>query len=104
MPVGANFDYYPAIISTITVTPRASARLHEEMLTHNVGNMDEPRPLKTPNNSKKHRVWVLVLLVRTSGTLLNLTCANQAQFSVLQQNRTIYSNSIYNVDLRHAAA
>ena len=46
---------------------------------------------------------VLVFLVRTSGTLWTQSWTDQAKFSVLQQNRIIYSNSIYNADLSEAA-
>ena len=52
------------------------------------------------NNSvvygQKHKVWVhvLVFLVRTSGTFWEQSWADLVNFSVLQQNRIVYSNSI----------
>ena len=49
------------------------------------------------NNSvvygQKHKVWVLVLLVRTSGTFWDQNWADLVKFSVLQQNRIVYSNA-----------
>ena len=51
------------------------------------------------NNSvvyrQKHKVWVLVFLVRTSGTFWDQNLADLVKFSVLQQNRIVYSNSIH---------
>ena len=50
------------------------------------------------NNSvvygQKHKVWVLVFLVRTSGTFWDQNWADLKKFFVLQQNRIVYSNSI----------
>ena len=50
------------------------------------------------NNSvvygQKLKVWVLVFLVRASGTFWDQTWADLVKFSVLQQNRIIYSNSV----------
>ena len=45
---------------------------------------------------QKHKVWVtvLVFLVRTSGTFWDQNWADSVQFSVLQQNHIVYSNSI----------
>ena len=50
------------------------------------------------NNSvvygQKHKVWVLVFLVRTSRTFWDQNWADFVKFSVLQQNCIVYSNSI----------
>ena len=43
---------------------------------------------------QKHKVWVLVVLVRMSGTFWDQNWAIFAKFSILQQNRIIYSNPI----------
>ena len=43
---------------------------------------------------QKHKVWLLVFLVRMSGTFLDQNWADLVKFSVLQQNRIVYSNSI----------
>ena len=45
-------------------------------------------------NVQKHKVWVLVFFVRTSGTFSDQNLADLVIFSVLQQNRIVYSNSI----------
>ena len=51
------------------------------------------------NNSlvygKKHKVWVLVFSVRTSGTVWDQIWADLVKFSALQQNHMVYSNSIH---------
>ena len=48
------------------------------------------------NNSvvygQKHKVWVLLFLVRTSKTFWDQIWADLMKFSVLQQNRIVYSN------------
>ena len=50
------------------------------------------------NNSivydQKHKVWVLIFLVRTSGTFWDQNWADLVKFSFLQQNCIVYSNSI----------
>ena len=50
------------------------------------------------NNSvvygQTHKVWVPVFLVRTSGTFWDQNWAELEKFSVLQQNRIFYSNSM----------
>ena len=50
------------------------------------------------NNSvvyvQKHKVWVLVFLVRTSGTFWDQNWADLVKFFVLHQNCIVYSNSI----------
>ena len=50
------------------------------------------------NNSfiygQKHKVWVLVFLVRTSEIFWVQNWADLVKFSVLQQNRIVYSNSM----------
>ena len=50
------------------------------------------------NNSvvygQKHKVWVLVFLVRTSGTFWDQHWADLVKFFVLQQHRNVYTNSI----------
>ena len=50
------------------------------------------------NNSvvygQKHKVWVLVFLVRTSETIWDQNWADLVKFFVLQQNCIVYSNSI----------
>ena len=43
---------------------------------------------------QKHKVWILVFLVRTSGTFWDQNWADFAKLSVLQQTRIVYSNSI----------
>ena len=43
---------------------------------------------------QKYKVWVLIFLVRTSGTFCDLNWADLVKFSVLQQNRIVYSKSI----------
>ena len=43
---------------------------------------------------QKHKVCVLVFLVRTSGTFWDQIWVDVVVFSVLQQNCIIYSNSI----------
>ena len=52
-------------------------------------------PLSTPNNvvvnGRRHKVWVLVFLVRTRGTRWDQIWADLAKFSILQQNRVLYS-------------
>ena len=56
--------------------------------------------LATLNSNKsvvygqRHKVWELFFSVRTSGTFLDQIWANLVKFSVLQQNRIVYSNSI----------
>ena len=56
-------------------------------------------PFLTPNNlvvhGQKHKVWVLVFLVRTSGTCWDQIWADLAKFSSLHQNRIRQSISIY---------
>ena len=56
-------------------------------------------PFLTPNNfvvhGQKHKVWVLVFLVRTSGTCWDQIRADLAKFSSLHQNRIRQSISIY---------
>ena len=42
----------------------------------------------------KHKVWVLVFLVRTSRTFWDQNWADLVKFSVLKQNRIVYSNSM----------
>ena len=44
--------------------------------------------------SQKHKVWVLAFLVRMSETFWDQNLADLVKFSVLQQNRVVYSNSI----------
>ena len=50
------------------------------------------------NNSvvygQKHKVWVLVFSVRRSRTFWDQNLADLVKFSVLQQNRIVYSNSL----------
>ena len=50
------------------------------------------------NNSvvygQKHKVWVLIFLIRTSRTFWDQIWADLVKFSVLQQNRIVYSNSV----------
>ena len=52
-------------------------------------------PLSTPNNivvyGQKHKVWVLIFLVRTRGTRWDQIWADVAKFCILQQNRILYS-------------
>ena len=43
---------------------------------------------------QKHKVWVLVFLVRTSGTFWDQNLADLTKFFVLHQKRIVYSNSI----------
>ena len=43
---------------------------------------------------QKHKVWVLVFLVRTSGAFWDQNWADSVKFSILQQNRIVYINSI----------
>ena len=45
-------------------------------------------------NGRKHKVWALVFLVRTSGTFWDQKWADLVKFSALQQNRIVYSNSM----------
>ena len=45
-------------------------------------------------HGQKHKVWVLIHLVRTSETFWDQNWADLVKFSVLQQNRIVYSNSI----------
>ena len=51
--------------------------------------------LSTPNNfvvyGQKHKVWVLVFLVRMRGTRWDQIWADLAKFSILQQNYNLYS-------------
>ena len=49
---------------------------------------------------QKHKVWVLVFLVRTSRTFCDQNWADLVKFSVLQQNRIVYSNSMQEMLLR----
>ena len=50
------------------------------------------------NNSvvygQKQKVWVLVFVVRMSGTFLDQNIADLVKFSVLQQNHIVYRNSM----------
>ena len=45
-------------------------------------------------NILKHKVWVLIFLIKTTGTFLDQNWADLVKFSVLQQNRIVHSNSI----------
>ena len=55
--------------------------------------------LKTLNSDnsvvygQKHKVWVLVFLIRTSGTFWDQIWADLVKFSVLHQYHIVYSNS-----------
>ena len=51
--------------------------------------------------SETYKVWVLVFLVRMSGTFWDQNWADLVKFFVLQQNLIVYSNSIH--DSRNAA-
>ena len=64
--------------------------LHEEMLTYNGEYMYEPWP--GPNNfiicDQKHKVWVLVFLVRREEHFEIEIEQIRRKFSVLQQNHS----------------
>ena len=45
-------------------------------------------------NGQKYKVWVFVFLVRTRGTFWDQNWIELVKFSVLQQNRIVYSNSM----------
>ena len=55
-------------------------------------------PLSTPNNfvvyGQKHKMRVLIFLVRTRGTSCDQISADLAKFSILQQNRILYSTHL----------
>ena len=46
---------------------------------------------------KNIKCWVLIFLVRTSGTFWDQNLADLVKFSVLQQNRLVYSNSVLSI-------
>ena len=48
---------------------------------------------------QKHKVWVLVFLVRMSGLFWDQNWADLVKFSVLQQNCIVYSNSMQETQL-----
>ena len=81
-----------ALIS-MRVDDARTVRLWKEMvkMRHGLATLNS-------NNSigygQKHKVLVLVFLVRTRGTLWDLNGADLVKFSVLQQNCIVYSNSI----------
>ena len=70
-----------------------TVRLWKETLCNN----GENKALNSNNSfvyGQRHKVWVLVFLVRTSGTFWDQNWAYLVKFSVLQQNRIDYSNSM----------
>ena len=70
-----------------------TVRLWKETLCNN----GENKALNSNNSfvyGQRHKVWVLVFLVRTSGTFWDQNWADLVKFSVLQQNRIDYSNSM----------
>ena len=62
------------------------------LLCHALANLKNSNTLAV--YGQKHKVWVLVFLVRTSGTCWDQNWADLVKYSVSQQNRIVYSNSI----------